>query len=136
MIEPGVITAKAEVAEDCMVVPAHALTESNVISVQATSVIEAEPSIITVTAEVAEDCIIVPAYALADSGSIMVRATSAVEVTHTYTSLELFPAYLTPTALPQSLVAPSGAAFDSIELDGIPYSEVSNEYGTTVNIGG
>ena len=63
------------------------------------------------------------------------NADVALNIRHTYDDTDLFPAYLTPSAEAQTLEAEKGTAFNKIYLDAIPYSEVSNSYGTTVNIG-
>lgn len=90
---------------------------------------------------------VVPADALAVSMDIKADASlvrmnypavghTGIEIRHSSSDYIFTIAQLTPTALPQSLDAEPGTAFTRVEMDGIPYSEVSNEFGTTVNIGG
>lgn len=49
--------------------------------------------------------------------------------------VRLLPLHLTPTIDAQSVNAEAGRAFSKVDMDGIPYYEFSNEYGTTISIG-
>lgn len=49
--------------------------------------------------------------------------------------VRLLPLHLTPTVDSQSVTADPGKAFNKVDMDGIPYHEIRNEYGTTIVIG-
>lgn len=49
--------------------------------------------------------------------------------------VRLLPLHLTPTVDAQSVSADPGKAFNRVDMDGIPYHEIRNEYGTTIVIG-